>query len=159
MKQTYHSKHLHCIILSLHFLSEFSNSSQWRSAGLDLAALSLCDYLVLSRGTFGLWSSILSGAVRITPKHRTVAGDPLLLNNQVPLIDFSHNWMSLQTRTELGSVCPQCLQRLPAGSKYQTKPTRAWTFSSVNVFDWNILIYKEELCVYHTKDDWIEVSQ
>ena len=23
----------------------------------------------------------------------------------------------------------------------------------------NILIYKEELCVYHTKDDWIEVSQ
>ena len=108
-----------------HFLSEFSNSSQWRSAGLDLAALSLCDYLVLSRGTFGLWSSILSGAVRITPKHRTAAGDPLLLNNQVPLIDFSHSWMSSQTRTELGSVCPQCLQRLPAGSKYQTKPTGA----------------------------------
>ena len=62
------------------------------SAGVDLALLSLCNHLVLSRGTFGAWASFLSGAARILPKHFTPGqglADPFALKHQVPLFDMS----------------------------------------------------------------------
>ena len=31
------------------------------SAGLDLAVLSLCNHVIRSRGTYGLWGAILAG--------------------------------------------------------------------------------------------------
>ena len=97
-------------------IAGFYNSSQPQaSAGLDLASLSLCNNLVLSRGTFGTWASVLSGAVRITPKHSQTA-DPFLVRNQVPIFDFSQRWLSQEARDELGEVCPECLRRHPAGS-------------------------------------------
>ena len=62
------------------------------SAGVDLALLSLCNHLVLSRGTFGAWASFLSGAARILPKHFTPGqglANPFALKHQVPLFDMS----------------------------------------------------------------------
>ena len=36
------------------------------SAGLDLAVLTLCNHIVRSRGTFGLWGAILAGQSHVT---------------------------------------------------------------------------------------------
>ena len=81
-------------IYDIEFYDKFSGDS----AGLDMAVLTLCNHLVLSRGTFGLWSSILSGASRILPKHfyhRTMKGRPFEQRNQVPIFDLSHRSVHL----------------------------------------------------------------
>ena len=52
-----------------HLYPGFYNQTQQDSAGLDMAVLSSCHHMVLSRGTFGLWGNILSGSSRVLPKH------------------------------------------------------------------------------------------
>ena len=79
-----------CNICILYLGSASLSSSV--SAGVDLALLSLCNHLVLSRGTFGAWASFLSGAARILPKHFTPGqglANPFALKHQVPLFDMS----------------------------------------------------------------------
>ena len=97
------------------YFTGFYNQTQQDSAGLDMALLSSCNHMVLSRGTFGLWGNILSGASRILPKHFSyeTQGKPLELRNQVPLLDLSHRWMDEETRAALREDCPSCLQRMP----------------------------------------------
>ena len=78
------------------------------SAGADMAILSLCNHLVLSRGTFGAWASFLSGETqphlilsynfdpgshRIVPKHFDANVNPFLPTNQVPLLDLSQRYI------------------------------------------------------------------
>ena len=95
------------------YYTGFYNTSCQVSAGLDMAVLSLCNHLVLSRGTFGLWSSVLSGSTRIMPKHflPDLKGKPLEVRNQVPLFDLSHRWMPEDVRFDLREHCPECLIR------------------------------------------------
>ena len=80
-----------------------------------MLVLSSCSHMVLSRGTFGLWGNILSGASRILPKHFSwdAVGKPLEVRNQVPLLDLSHRWMDEETRAMLREECPTCLERIP----------------------------------------------
>ena len=98
-----------------HLSPGFYNQTQQDSAGLDMAVLSSCKHMVLSRGTFGLWGNILSGSSRVLPKHfiAEAVGKPLELRNQVPLLDLSHRWMDEETRAALREDCPSCLQRMP----------------------------------------------
>ena len=97
-------------LLPMKSLSGSSKLGSENSAGADLAILSLCNHLVLSRGTFGAWASFLSGdnhilndrmwnmlllishvsgSHRIVPKHFDANLNPFLASNQVPLFDLS----------------------------------------------------------------------
>jgi len=97
----------------------FYNESAEDSAGLDLAVLTSCNYTILSRGTFGLWGNILSGSLRLLPKHflPTPVPEPLDKKFQVPLIDLSHGWLSKSTRQRLKTTCPSCLMLSPTTPK------------------------------------------
>jgi len=99
-------------------LTGFYDVKDRDSAGLDLAVLSLCNHLVLSRGTFGLWASVLSGKTRILPKHfhPQMKGKPFDMRNQVPIFDLSHHWMSEEIRASLRELCPECLTNHPTNN-------------------------------------------
>ena len=76
-------------------LSESSKLGPENSAGADMAILSLCNHLVLSRGTFGAWASFLSGETQAQTKNMLW----FALISQVLTESFQNILMRIWTRS------------------------------------------------------------
>ena len=79
------------------------------STGEDLALLSLCDHVIMTRGTFSMWSALLAGGLYLRPcQFLQSASDQEVLDRSVrggAAVRWPHNPLETRWQTSLWRDC------------------------------------------------------